>query len=272
MIGIEYKGRLGNNMFQYALAQLIKKKRNFNFQITSYKPHRRIIKQWFNLSKGDLFEQDFEYSKLLKEDRYGPLNSSVDDFFSKIQDDTLIKGYWQSEKFFDNNEDFVKNLFAKKSEQYNWYNRKSNVGENECIVHIRGGDYFEWGHHLEIRWYRDAMEEMKKINPSIKFSIVTDDNQFVEENFSDILNKSDRPQCDFHKIMISKYKIISNSTFSWWASWLGASDSTVIAPENWLNNNGRYNEFLSKYKFSENFLGSRTCIPFNIKSSRFMYL
>ena len=38
------------------------------------------------------------------------------------------------------------------------------------------------------------------------------------------------------------------------------------------NNNGRYNEFLSKYKFSENFSGSRTCIPFNIKSSRFMYL
>ena len=43
---------------------------------------------------------------------------------------------------------------------------------------------------------------------------------------------------DFKHIKDAKYKIISNSSFSWWAAWLGLPESSaVVAPAKWLNYN-----------------------------------
>ena len=76
MIGIEYKGRLGNNMFQYALAQLIKKKRNFNFQIKEVKFIYVII-----LSLFFTFQQFSEGRFYLQENKYFDTSMSIDNYY-----------------------------------------------------------------------------------------------------------------------------------------------------------------------------------------------
>src|SRR5262249_2860600 len=48
---------------------------------------------------------------------------------------------------------------------------------------------------------------------------------------------------DFRLMTMCRHFIIANSTFSWWAAWLGASDDKIVlAPRNWY----RYEQTASK--------------------------
>jgi hypothetical protein len=60
---------------------------------------------------------------------------------------------------------------------------------------------------------------------------------------------------DFKLMYNSKYCILSNSTFSWWSSWLTEKEIS-IAPNNWLNYNNPE-------------LGFH---PIDIKTDKFLYV
>jgi hypothetical protein len=74
-----------------------------------------------------------------------------------------------------------------------------------------------------------------------KITLVTDDIQYFKENYEliflgysyDLVSNSKLH--DFMLMYKSKEIYISNSTFAWWAAWLG--DSIVHAPLNWFVNN-----------------------------------
>ena len=40
---------------------------------------------------------------------------------------------------------------------------------------------------------------------------------------------------DFKLLYYSKYNIISNSSFSWWTTWLSDNKIVVIGPDRWFN-------------------------------------
>ena len=48
-------------------------------------------------------------------------------------------------------------------------------------------------------------------------------------------SKLDKDEIDFYLLSQSKYKIIPNSSFSWWASWLSQKNKITIAPNNWFS-------------------------------------
>jgi hypothetical protein len=90
--------------------------------------------------------------------------------------------------------------------------------------------------------------------------VITDNHSLAKKYFPDdlIINGTDVE--DFKTIYNSKCKIISNSTFSWWASWLNSDNSDlIIAPNRWMNYN--FN------KFNEN-----TFYPHNIDTIFFNYI
>jgi hypothetical protein len=46
---------------------------------------------------------------------------------------------------------------------------------------------------------------------------------------------------DFKKMMSCRHFIIANSSYSWWAAWLGCwPDKKVIAPKRWFTENAPY--------------------------------
>ena len=114
--------------------------------------------------------------------------------------------------------------------------------DKRCCVHVRRGDYL-WqdkkykyknqGWSLPMEYYHEAF---KKIPKDILFIFVTDDFNYVNENFSVIKNKiilkNNPDPVDMFIFTLCKYNIIANSSFSAWGAWLNnIKDKRIFAPK-----------------------------------------
>jgi hypothetical protein len=174
-----------------------------------------------------------------------------------ISDYTRIWGFFQTEKYFIDNEENVKSWFKLEMDEYTKILLDKYPIDKYCYIHFRGTDYKDWDggkRFLPREYYETAMKHILKIL-DVKFLVITDDKEMASEYFSDVDIISNDMMVDFKLIFYSKYCIITNSTFSWWAAWLGDKTCTV-APNNWLNYN---NPELGFY-------------PADIKTNKFEYV
>ena len=166
-----------------------------------------------------------------------------------------IKGNWMSEKFFSSVKDILKEEFRIKaliSRKNNDFISDFSSSESVC-VHIRRGDHANstWSSKLLVcgfEYYDKALIEMKNTleNPVFYiFSNTSSDIEWIKSNykFSVSVRYVDLSNSDYEELfLMSKFKnfIISNSTFSWWASYLSNhSNKLIIAPSKW--NSGIWN-------------------------------
>lgn len=96
-------------------------------------------------------------------------------------------------------------------------------------------------------YYVSAMRYIKNRIPDARFIIFSDDLEWVKDvfDFSDfdvVYETRNNPVWEKLRLMYScKHFIISNSTFSWWAQYLGRyNNKIVVGPSKWFNN-----EFIS---------------------------
>lgn len=110
------------------------------------------------------------------------------------------------------------------------------IAENSVAIHIRRTDYLKKGsiHHvLGLDYYSEAIAHMQSKVTDPTFYIFSDDNAFVKENFVgenfNIIDYSGNNAAffDFLAIKNCKHHIIANSTFSWWAAFLGMKDDSI---------------------------------------------
>ena len=117
---------------------------------------------------------------------------------------------------------------------------KKVVKENSVAVHIRRTDYLKAGsiHHvLDLDYYNKAIQYMESKIDNPIFYIFSDDNKFVKDNFIGenfrIIDYSGENAAffDFLAIKNCQHYIIANSTFSWWAAFMGYNDNSItISP------------------------------------------
>ena len=113
------------------------------------------------------------------------------------------------------------------------------------VMHIRRGDFFMGANApihgvLTESYYQRAMA---KHHPDIRFLVFSDDLQWCrgltwlqEANVTFV----DEPDTALALYLMSQFEhyVMSNSTFSWWAVWLGRTAKTVIAPDRWFGPRG----------------------------------
>ena len=230
-------GRLGNQMFQIATAHSLAldhgDKALFPLvpQGTAPQPHEQLF--YANTIFSNVtYEYDFSWIK--------SVYNEISFRYTKIpySKGTLINGYFQSEKYFVHNRKEIKNLFncndfiEKKLEKY------SHICSDKYVaIHIRRGDYLQQsdthtnlGEHTQ--YYQEALKHFEgktKIffSDDIEWckSVHQDDSIFIE-NENDVVEL----------FLFSRIpnKIIANSSFSWWAAWLGDYGSSVVAPSKWF--------------------------------------
>jgi len=114
---------------------------------------------------------------------------------------------------------------------------------NYIYIHIRKTDYKTYtvlgktGADLPLSYFRRAIQCFIQNIENPYFIFLTDDREFVEDNFSDISEKSVSnldQYGDLALMSLCEYGIISNSSFSWWGSYFMKNRKKVIAPRYWL--------------------------------------
>ena len=162
-----------------------------------------------------------------------------------------FKGFYQSERFFADIKDEVRESFTFDKNKAN--SRSLNMleildkDENAVSLHIRRGDYLQpkhWattGSVCQLPYYQNAIAEMSRRVASPSYYIFSDDIAWVKENlplqnavYIDWNTDEDSWQ-DMMLMSHCKHHIICNSTFSWWGAWLNPNmDKTVIVPSRWF--------------------------------------
>lgn len=273
MIIVKLLGGLGNQLFQYALARSLAVKKNLKIKLdpTFFRSNslRHMALNNFRIeievaSETEL--KEFGY----KEGLPGLIQKSMDKLkpwyarkvvreqsfpfcpdIWKVCDESIIEGYWQSEKYFMNIEKEIRGEIALVGEM----SRESKdlleiiKGEESVCLHVRRGDYV----HNPVTnafhglcpesYYQEAVTLIQRNNPGIsRYFVFSDDPVWVENNFSigvpfqTVKHYTAGQECEDLILMSScSHHVIANSSFSWWGAWLCEKpDKFVIAPEKWF--------------------------------------
>jgi len=157
----------------------------------------------------------------------------------------VINGYFQSERYFEDQKEYIKALF-----QFPYETRLrvtdfigktfETAGEDRVreitTIHVRMGDYVSKFSHIyhqcSMRYYQEAMSMF----PDSDFLFVSDDMQWVKENFqgSNVFYSPFTDELDDMCLLSSGDNIImANSSFSWWSAYLSHAEK-VVAPKDWF--------------------------------------
>ena len=117
------------------------------------------------------------------------------------------------------------------------------ICENDVVIHLRGGDFLKISdlNICKIEYYKNSIKYALSKGYS-SFKLISEDQKYgeqflkeIKQSFIDLeisMLNSNTIKNDFNLIRSSKLAILSNSTFSWWASFLSISKKEFIVPEN----------------------------------------
>jgi hypothetical protein len=271
MIIIKVFQGLGNQLFQYALVRSLEElhgktikldttwygknsnHRPFGLDKFQTKYLEATNEEIYNVKNGVfrnriinfIFNQSLKFKKYYHQPYFKEDLTALDKNILKINSRTYIEGYFSSEYFFKNIrsklliELELKGLPDSKNSEII---SKMKNQESVCLS-VRRGDFLNSMHNVcRLTYFCNAIEWIKTKLSNPVFYIFSDDNKWVIENL--VFDKEhyfithNFPNFyeDFRLMKSCKHHIIPNSTFSWWAAWLGDYENKiVIAPEKWLD-------------------------------------
>lgn len=268
MIVVKIFGGLGNQLFQYAFGLYLARKNNVPLVLDTswfdqkYKKStsRTFDLKYFNLSvsftnSSSLNFKLFFYNNILLKriSLFKKLKVYHDEDFALLINKNVtsayLDGYWHNCSYLYNIKGLLKEEFKPKLSSFKLtdFSKKIINVKNSVAIHIRRGDYITNGNYeiCSTNYFLNAIKKISNelINP--EFFIFSDDLEFAKReiiinlpvHFSVNYNTDISNIEDFFNMTLCKHHIISNSTFSWWASWLNVyPKNIVIIPERWYAN------------------------------------
>lgn len=259
-------------MFQYALGRKLAAKysTSLRLDISGYRAGGGITRREFSLSdfhiNAEIIMEEIGqtfYNKLRgKFDLLLPYYSrrvvsqigfGFDENILKVRNDSFIHGYWQSEKYFADIGQLLRDEFTLKKP---FQDRLAGLmrfieSSNSVSVHFRRGDYVlneevsNIHGYCDLNYYTSAIDMLRRKLGNIVLVIFSDDLEWVKNNFKSDLQvqfvaSDGNPSEEICLMSLCNHNIIANSTFSWWGAWLNRNpEKIVIAPEKWFSTTAR---------------------------------
>jgi hypothetical protein len=246
-------GGLGNQMFQYAIGRRLALAHNtmLKLDITGFRDYKlwSYYLNHFNIIENIATENeinDLKNRRYIRQ-RFFHFDSSL----LKLDSDAYLEGYWQSEKYFQDIEDIIREEFVLKHSPSNENRRLIHLIEesNAVAVHIRRGDYlsnaaaYQFHGICPLTYYYKAVAELTKEISKPHFFIFSDDLFWTQENFKinfpitfATINGPHQGYEDLRLMSLCKYHVIANSSFSWWGAWLSQYPGKIVyTPKEWFN-------------------------------------
>ncbi len=268
-IEVVLDGKLGNQMFQYALGRHLSLRTGlplvlhtaelslgpdpFNLPWFRLGPHRVVRQSPGRLRRKirllpRLRSLGWTASHLIQEPDLRFSSAVLD-----VNGPCLLVGYWQSERYFEAITDQLRQDFRLIPAQ--------DARSAACEARIRGvssiGLHFRaYGHaqrdreeaiafhgRCSLDYYGAALElVLSRIGRDVELFVFSDDIAWCRSNFRFPFpttfvdwNRQNTAYEDMRLMSACRALIIANSSFSWWAGWLNRwPDKIVVAPKRWI--------------------------------------
>ena len=228
MIQVNLIGRMGNNLFQYALGRIIHEMTGMQFQIVN---QNRDLRETFSIpiAHGEQRFHNQEYFKnapsfLPGEVRPDPLVlneynfESVDEIVRMASGrGIVIHGFFQRWKYYLPWREKIKEWFVLPP--------FDGAGSGNGVFHVRHGDYLASKQELPDSYY----EKLGVLDPENKmywFGFGSGLSEEVEKKYK--INHLWSDMDDFNFMRCSEAIICSNSSFAWWAAFLSDAKKVYI--------------------------------------------
>ena len=237
-LGIGMCGRLGNHMFQ--LAALLRHSLI----------HKKDIKIDVNGHSSYYDGSLYKFKKCITTSSIPNHAHTVPFHYIPISRTTrTLTGYFQSSKYFSDISDNIRALFTPHPDIVGAVDAKYGsyiTDTNTVIIHVRRGDYMSTPNYhgiLTPLYYRAGMSLFRaKLGPDTKFLILSDDIEYCRSTYGSDAGVTciNEPNESVTMHFMSQFQnyIISNSSFSWWATYLGKPATLVVAPDRWFGSAG----------------------------------
>jgi len=262
-------GGLGNQLFSYAAAKRLAKVNNAELvldQVSGFKYDKTYKRSYqldhFNIS-AKLATRQERLEPFSKVRRYIlKKNARMVDFLArkyitqdKIEFDkrlldlrfsgtVFIEGYWQSEKYFKDIAQDIKNEFRIDQPQDIKNTQIKNVIANSGIsvaLHFRDfNGLTNTTENLDPDYYTKAIKHIFDYTDDPTFVVFSDNIELAKSSLkiqsSKVVyvnhnNSDDLAFCDMYLMKSCTHTIIANSSFSWWGAWLNPNPyKIIIAP------------------------------------------
>lgn len=266
MIIVHLMGGLGNQMFQYAAAKslAIKLQTSLKYYFRDYYPYakREFTLNKFNIKLDNISYLDMFKIKLSKHNSAFLYRKEEKEYykfdlsFFDLPKNTLLKGFWQSYKYFIPYDDFIKKDFEITLNDIKTINLANEINNLDSIsIHIRRGDYISSSvtnkahGTCTLNYYLEAISLIKKQVENPHFYVFSDDIQWAKNNLKisgtlKFIENIKNEIIELKLMTLCKYNIIANSSFSWWGGYLNKyPNKIIIAPKKWTNSISDISEY-----------------------------
>ena len=235
---------MGNQLFCYVTTRMLAHRLGYDFGIGGLRNagDSRVNKKGFYFMDLDYGKEVPEGLTRYDEYRHGlwtdaQLRTDIrltDKKLLSITDNTMIYGNLQSEDYFGDRLDLVKDWLKVKEE----YEHMDTGGKNVCVINFRGGDMIgNAGGFVPRTYWDNAIQRMLEYNPNMEFCIVTDDVQTANQMLPEYPAYHVDVAWDYVAIKNARNVICTTSTFSCFPLWTSESLEYCIAPKYWFHHN-----------------------------------
>ena len=189
----------------------------------------------------------------------------MNQFEININDDTVsnicIEGYFQSIQYFQSHFDYICehmldwSTFHYVQQCFHLWKLKQSK-QSFISIHIRGTDYLDLSHiYLSCKknYYDSILQNYEQKQYQIQYILFTDDNDEIKKHHSYLkkyryktskqilqeANIDENDENDFYLFMLMNESILSNSTFSLFASYFNKHIQKLYIPKNWYKKNSK---------------------------------
>lgn len=208
-VSVDYPGRFGNHIFQYAFCRLFAERNKL--ALNSVFPEENLLAT----TAPSLHPAYTEPFRCIQEDE-----ELLDRDFPAGR--YKLRGWFQNAGWYVKNKVKVRDFFKLPPVQ---------VNDQDLVMHVRLGDYrYCWGTSRVIapEWYAGIL----KTETFKRLYIVTEspDECYIRNlrSFEPVVLSGRSLMDDFHFLRSFKRVICSNSTFAWWAAFLGQAEKTYV--------------------------------------------
>ena len=255
MIALEYDGKLGNQMFEFAFARTIANRLHTYLAIANtcdlHKYFRSICTHENIINNIPYLRTRYRRKiKSLKEAYYidcSDCRVEPKEQLKKVRDDAYYYGFFQSVEFFDRKG--VLSWFRiklKYKKEFDALLGKEFRNNKTIVAHVRRGDYLT--HGLSIgskvadvslpKAYYDACFGQIKDVDNYQIYFIGDDMDYAKEvgkEYKNVKFIHETEITDMQLLINADICIISNSTFAWWGAYLNRKlNKKVYAPKYFL--------------------------------------